>query len=191
MKNWFIISSSGSRFGLKKIGVHFWGLLFIGVWSGSEKLFSPNCQAYLDLTNLPETWMALHRRSLTHKMTCGLIMQPTGCWRFDLSALSEFSSLLCLHLICGLYLFIYLFSFDRRSNVEKKQFTVTPDFVSNAGLFIFPNNVKWHLSNRWLRTWVDCADLSERSGWGRWRWSWKVCCNQTWRDQQRQLTHFF
>lgn len=57
----------------KKIGVHFWGLLFIGVWSGSEKLFSPNCEAYLDLTNLPKTWMALHCLSLTHKMTCGLI----------------------------------------------------------------------------------------------------------------------
>lgn len=48
----------------KKIGVHFWGLLFIGVWSGSEKLFSPNCEAYLDLTNLPETWMALHCHKL-------------------------------------------------------------------------------------------------------------------------------
>ena len=37
--------------------------------------------------------MALHFCSLTHKMTCGLIMQATGYYRFDLNVLSEFNKM--------------------------------------------------------------------------------------------------
>lgn len=113
-------------------------------------------------------------------MTRGLFMQAytlleTWFERFKWDRQNECSSLLCI---------------VSRQMSRNKQFTFTPDFVSNS-FYTFLSNIKWNLSNRRLRAWVDCADLSESLGWSRWSWSWKAVYNQNWRDRQYQLKRSF
>lgn len=72
--------------------------------------------------------MALHGCSLTHKMTCGLIMRATGYYRFDLNVSSKFnktSTATCCapftlqSAFCVLYFFS---SYLNRSQLFRKQF---------------------------------------------------------------------
>lgn len=114
-----------------------WGYYLLASEVALRSYFLLIVRLILIWQNLPETWMALQCCSLTHKMTCGLIMQAywlLEIWfeRFKWRS-TEWMQLLAVHpLICGLCGVFFFFYSITGQTFRKTICFLLQTFVSNT-----------------------------------------------------------